>query len=455
MKLLDPDSWSAYQGAFIGLWTDSTHAYALYEPGELVAVLLQDGAYPALPYPGADWFQRLAKDLNGHIAVGFEAEGTAIEQFRAPDGRAAWPAFNGPDDEGVHQFALGPVYGDITEPAHFRIFVLGESVLKLQTRLGYAHRGILELLRGKSPRQAARYAARITGDSTIAHSIAFARAAEAALGVEAPARAHFLRGLMAEIERLANHFGDLGEIAEITRFMPLAARCAGLREVLADVASMVFGHRLMMDIVVPGGVTKDIDEGGADMLQDMLATIERELVSVHRIFETTASLKDRLVGIGIIPPALAASYNAAGYVGRGSGQVHDARKSPGYPPYTGLEMPVPVEQAGDIDARVKVRLAEMVASISLIRQFLSALPDGPVALAMPAASGAGLAVAESFRGPVWHWLKIENGQIQDGFMIDASATHWALLAMAAPASILADLPLIERSINPSAAAVDG
>lgn len=455
MKLLEPEEWSVHQGAFIGLWTDSTHAYALYEPGELVAVRLQDGAYPALPYPGADWFQRLAKDLNGHMATGFQAAGTAIEQSRAPDGRAAWPDFNGPGDEGIHQLALGPVYGEITEPVHFRVFALGERVLQLQTRLGYAHRGVLELIQGKSPRQAARYAARLVGDATIAHSIAFARAAETALGVEAPARAHFLRAIMAEIERLANHCADLGEIAKRACFMPLAVRCAGLREALADAALVAFGHRLMMDVVVPGGVIKDIALAGAERLHVVLERVEKEHANFHHLFTTTSSLRDRMLDIGMIPPALAASYHAGGYVGRGSGQMHDARIAPGYPPYTGIEMAVPVEQRGDIDARVKVRLAEMAVSINLIRQFLSALPDGPVALALPADSGMGLGVAESFRGPVWHWLKIDNGHIQDGFMIDPSATYWALLAPAAMASSLVDFPLVETSINPSAAAVDG
>lgn len=455
MKLLEAAEWAAYQGEFIGLWTDASYAYALYEPDELVAVSLQNGAYPALSYPGADWFQCLTKDLTGHVALGFQAAGTAIEQFREPDGRAAWPDFSGPEDEGVHQVALGPVYGDITEPAHFRIFALGERILKLQIRQGYAHRGVRELMRGKSPRQAARYAARISGDATVAHSIAFARAAETALGVEAPLRAHFLRAIMAEVERLSNHCGDLAEIAKIICLAPLESRCALLKELLADAAQLAFGNRLMMDIVIPGGVAIDITEAGPMRLLDVLESLDSALAGLREAFIDMASLQDRIVGIGVISPALAAAYNAGGYVGRASAKAHDARVEPGYPPYTAFGVAIPVEQTGDIAARIRVRLAEMAVSTGLIRQFLLSLQPGPLALVLPVESGIGLGVAESFRGPVWHWLKIDNGHIQDNFVVDASVPHWALLEQVAPGANLADFSLIERSINPSCAGVDG
>ena len=454
MKLLSPAAWTAYQGRFIALWTDAARAYALYEPGELVAVELRDGAYPALPYPGANWFQRLAKDLNGHTATGFADTRTAIEHFRELDGHAAWPEFKAPNVEGVHQVAVGPIHAGIIEPGHFRFSVVGERVLKLEARLGYAHKGTLGLLRGKSARQAARYAARISGDATVAHSIAFARAAEAALAMEVPERAVYLRALMAELERLANHTSDIGFIASDAGFAFLDARFALLREYLCAAAQAAFGHRLMMDIVVPGGVAGDIAEGGAEAIEDALDALERELPSLTRVFEDYASLQDRVVGAGLVPPALAASYNAGGYVGRASGQNSDARLVPGYPPYQALGLSVPVAQEGDVAARIKIRLEEIPESIRLVRDILAALPQGPVAMVPPMATGMGLGVAESFRGPVWHWLNIDNGQIQDGFVADASTLHWPLLEYAATTAILADFPLINKSINGSYSGVD-
>ena len=454
MKLLTQEAWAAYQGRFIALWTDAARAYALYEPGELVAVELRDGAYPALSYPGANWFQRLAKDLNGHTATGFADTRTAVEHFREPDGRAAWPDFKAPNVEGVHQVAVGPIHAGIIEPGHFRFSVVGEQVLKLQARLGYAHKGTLGLMRGKSARQAARYAARISGDSTVAHAIAFARAAEAALAMQVPERAVYLRGLMAEIERLANHTGDIGAIAGDAGFAFLDSRFGLMREYLCAAAQMAFGHRLMMDVVVPGGVAGDLAEGGGDAIEDALDALERELPSLTRVFEDYASLQDRVVGTGLVPPALASSYNAGGYVGRASGLGGDARVAPGYPPYVALGLSVPVAREGDVAARIKIRLEEIPESIRLVRAILEQLPEGPVAMAPPVASGMGLGVAESFRGPVWHWLNIDNGQIQDAFVADASTLHWPLLEYAATTAILADFPLINKSINGSYSGVD-
>ncbi len=454
MKLLSPEAWAVHKGHFIALWTDATRAYALYEPGELVAVELRDGAYPALHYPGANWFQRLAKDLNGHTAKGFNDTRTAVEHFREPDGRAAWPDFRSPDVEGVHQVAVGPIHAGIIEPGHFRFSVVGDQVLKLEARLGYAHKGTLGLMRGKSPRQAARYAARISGDATVAHAIAFARAAEAALDMKVPERAYYLRAVMAEIERLANHTSDIGAIAGDAGFAFLDARFALARERFCAAVQAAFGHRLMMDVVVPGGVAGDLAEGGADAVKDALDALEQELPSLRRVFEDYASLQDRVVGTGIIPPELAMAYHAGGYVGRASGQRRDARVEPGYPPYAEFGLSVPMEQDGDVAARIKIRLEEIPESIRLIRNILEVLPEGPLALAPPAASGMGLGVAESFRGPVWHWLNIDNGQIQDAFVADASALHWPLLEYAATTAILADFPLINKSINGSYSGVD-
>lgn len=455
MKLLSQAEWAGYQGAFIALWTDAAYAYALYEPGELVAVALQDGAYPALPHPGAEWFQRLAKDLNGHVAMGEQAALTAIEHFRAPDGRAAWPTFAGPEADGVHQLALGPVYGDITEPAHFRFFVLGEQILKLQMRLGYAHRDILRLMRGKSPRQAARYAARLTGDATVAHSIAFARAAETACGEQAPERAQALRAIMAELERLANHCGDLGMMAGLAGSALLESRFLLLREQVAQAAQEAFGHRLMMDMVIPGGVAGDMAETGDAALRHALAVMAGAFADLQHALAEGTVLHDRMTGIGTMPLDLVAAYNAGGCVGRGSGLAVDARLMPGYPPYQAIAMTIPTVQGGDVAARVRVRLAEMVESANLLQHFLETLPGGAIALALPPQTGMGVGVAESFRGPVWHWLKIENGQIQDAFIADASAAHWKLMEHAAMTVTLADFPLLESSINPSVAGVDG
>jgi Ni,Fe-hydrogenase III large subunit len=455
MRVCNPESWEAFEGAFIALWTDERFAYALFK-GEFLALALQDGQYPALSkkHPGADWFERLAQDLRGHKAVGGRLGRTAIEQFRGADGKAPWPEFTMPAGEGVHQIAVGPIHAAIIEPGHFRFSVIGERVLKLEARLGYSHKGTLALMRGKSPRLAARFAARISGDATVAHSLAFAHAAEAALHVVVPERAVYLRAIMAEIERIANHTSDVGAIAGDAGFAFLDARFAWHRESFCVAAQATFGHRLMMDAVIPGGVAADIRPSGPEAILRALDALDVELPGLTRVFEDYASLQDRLVGTGHVSPHLAERYAAGGFVGRASGRALDARTDPGYAPYNAYAVNVPVENDGDVAARVRVRLAELIESARLIRLFLTDLPGGEIAVAPPVGSGIGLGVAESFRGPAWHYLKLESGMIADVFVADASTLHWPLLEHAAAGGIVADFPLINKSINASYSGVD-
>jgi Ni,Fe-hydrogenase III large subunit len=448
-------AWRNLDGGFIALWTSAGLAYALFDNG-LFTTALADGAYPALSlrHPGADWFERLAHDLNGHTAAGATPGRTAIEHFLNPDGSAPWPEFPLTSGDGVHQIAVGPVHAGIIEPGHFRFSVRGEEIHHLQARLGYSHKGTLALMREKSPRLAARFAARISGDATVAHSIAFARAAEAALDVPVPPRAIFLRAVMAEIERIANHAGDIGAIAGDAGFGFLDARFAWHREAFCAAALAAFGHRLMMDNVIPGGVAGDIHTGGGAEILRALDALESELPSLTRVFENYASLQDRLVGTGIISNALAERFAAGGFVGRASGRATDARSHPGYPPYDQFELAVPVETDGDVGARIRIRIAEFSESIGLIRNCLAELPAGQIATAPPPGTGMGWAVAESFRGPVWHWLSIDAGRITDIFIADPSTLHWPLLEHAATTGIVADFPLINRSINASYSGVD-
>jgi len=454
MIVLTQEHWAAHPGKFIALWSDAAYAYALYQPAQLVAVALENGAYPALPHAGAGWFQRLDHDLTGHVATGAADTRPAINHHRDFDFQAPWPEFTAPPGEGVHQVAVGPIHAGIIEPGHFRFSVRGEQVLKLEARLGYAHKGTLGLMRGKSPHHAARFAARISGDATCAHALAFAHAAEAAGRVTAPPRAVYLRAIMTELERLANHTSDVGAIAGDAGFAFLDSRFALAREDLCQAAGTAFGHRLMMDAIIPGGVSVDLADGGARAILDALAALEAELPALVRVFEDYASLQDRLVGTGMVPPELATAYHAGGFTGRASGQNHDSRLLPGYPPYDEYALYVPVETEGDVAARVKIRLAEIPESIRLIRDMLSSLPDGVAAEMLPQVGGMGLGVAESFRGPVWCWLRLEAGMIADIFIADPSTLHWPLLEHAATTSILADFPLINKSINGSYSGVD-
>ena len=490
-RTLSREDWAAMAAALpaqpalalIMLWADAAEAHALFldeASGDClpVSTAIVAGGYPALSpsRPAAAWLERMIRDLWGHIALGGTDDRPWLDhgrwQLTHPNATRPGPMGPPPEPpeflpvlgEDLHQVAVGPVHAGIIEPGHFRFTAQGETVARLEIRLGYTHKGTLSLMRGKSPRAAARFAARLSGDSTVAHSIAFARASEAALAGEAPPRAQALRAVMAEIERIANHLGDVGAICNDASFAFAQARFGWHREAMRRAAGLAFGHRLMMDLVVPGGVAGDIAPDGGEAILAAIAAVEAELPELVRVYDNCSSLADRVVGTGIVSPALVARFAAGGYVGRASGRAHDARLVPGYAPYDGLTgglaVTAPILTAGDVDARVRIRLAEITESIRLLRALLEDLPPGALIATLATRSGGGpgftegIGFAEGFRGDIWHWVALDNGQIAGIFMRDPSWSQWPLLEAAVEGNIIADFPLCNQSFNCSYSGVD-
>ena len=268
------------------------------------------------------------------------------------------------EGESLHQIPVGPVHAGIIEPGHFRFSASGETVVRLEERLGYVHKGIEGLIAGADLLRAARLAGRASGDSTVAYALAFARAVEAATAIEAPPRAVWLRALMAELERIANHLGDIGAICNDAAFALMHAHCGVLRELVLRAADSCFGHRLMMDRIVPGGVASDLPPHGSAELAKLIAQIRRRWPELVKVYDNTASLQDRTVGTGRVSAELVQQFGAGGYVGRASGRAFDARRLPGYPPYDQLRFEVPVLGEGDVNARVWIRIHEIEQSLN-------------------------------------------------------------------------------------------
>ena len=435
----------------LGLWGDppNVHMATFEETSGDIAVLsyvCRNGTYPSVSarHPPAGRLERAIRDLSGLDASG------------APDTRpwiahSAEPyAFLPSEGEGLHQIPVGPVHAGIIEPGHFRFTANGEHVVRLEQRLGYAHKGIEKLCAGATLGAAAKLAARTSGDSTVAYSLAFALAAEAALQIAPPPRAIYLRALMAELERLANHFGDIGAICNDASFAMMHAQTGILRERTLRAAAACFGHRLMMDVIVPGGVTHDIAADGSAQLSALLDEIRRVFPRLIDLYDNTASLQDRTVGTGIVKAEYARQFGAGGFIGRAAGRAFDARRTPGYAPYDALGFDVPVLDAGDVNARVWIRIREVEQSLSLIDQILTRLPAGEIrAVAAPAAaSGEGLALVEAFRGDVLIWLRLDSqGRVARLHLRDASWFQWPLLETAVQDNIVADFPLCNKSFN--------
>ena len=397
----------------LALWADAREVYALlHGDGQpsLVSTEVEDGSYPALSSarPAAALFERMVHDLWGHTATGGIdgrpwldhgrwGHGAPLASRPAPAARAEPPEFAFPED--LDQVPLGPLRGGIEPAAHLRLGVRGQTVARLETRLGYAHKGTLTLIRGKSPRAAARFAARLAGEATVAHSAAFARATEAALACEVPPRALALRDIMAEVERIAGHLDALSAVAEATGTAALAERFAWHGEAIRRATDVAFGHRLMMDCVIPGGVAADIAPGGGESLGRALSGIAPEL-----------------------------------------------------PVLRPIERQLPT--AGDAAALVSDRLRAIAEGVRLARVLLGGVPEGAVSLPLAGGSGEGLGWANGPHGEIWHWLRLDHGQIASAFLCDPAWIRWPLLEAAMAGAQVEDLPLIMASFGLSVSGMD-
>jgi len=459
----------AGRATLLGLWGEPEAAHMALLAGDakeigVVSLICGDGTFPsvAAAHPPALRLERTIRDLFGLEATGASDTRPWLDHGawggRFPLGRRkrtnlgeAEPyRFLPAEGEALHQIAVGPVHAGIIEPGHFRFTANGEHVVRLEQRLGYVHKGIEAMMAGASLDDAARLAARTSGDSTVAYSFAFARAAEAALQIEAPVRARFLRALAAEIERLANHFGDIGAICNDASFAMMHAQMGILRERCLRAAGACFGRRLMMDVVVPGGVAREIAPDGVEQIRQLVAEVRKVFPRLVELYDNTASLQDRTVTTGIVRPDYARQFGAGGYVGRASGRGFDARRNIGYAPYDALAFEVPVLEAGDVNARVWIRIREVEQSIRLIDQILDRLPQGEikVAVAPKGEAGEGMALTEAFRGDVLVWLRLDgDGRIDRCHLRDASWFQWPLLEAAIEQNIVADFPICNKSFN--------
>jgi Ni,Fe-hydrogenase III large subunit/Ni,Fe-hydrogenase III component G len=460
------DELSGGRATLLGLWGESRAGYSVHlaligENSREIAVLSL--ACPDMEFPSvarvhapAIRLERALHSLYGLRPIGIPDSRPWLDlgfwDTQFPLGARSTPmpqtyAFLPVEGENLHQIPVGPVHAGIIEPGHFRFTAAGETVARLEERLGYVHKGIESLMAGATLERGARLAARTSGDSTVAYGIAFARAVEAALDLEPPPRAHDLRALMAELERLANHFGDIGAICNDASFALMHAHCGILRELVLRAAETCFGHRLMMDCAIPGGVTTDLRSEGVATLRDLLWQIRERFPLLIELYDNTASLQDRTAATGILDGAIARRFGAGGFVGRASGRDFDARKTPGYAPYTGLNFTIPVLTTGDVNARVWIRIREVEQSLVLIEQLLERLPQGPIAIEAAGDSGEGLALVESFRGDVLVSLQLEAGHIARCHLRDPSWFQWPLLEVAIEGNIVADFPLCNKSFN--------
>ncbi|HEY0836295.1 MAG TPA: nickel-dependent hydrogenase large subunit [Azospirillum sp.] len=471
VETLSGNAWS-----LLGLWGEPATVHAALREelsGDIAVVSLDcpDGKFLSLSHvrPSAIRLERTIQDLYGlkaekitdprpwldHDAWGV-AHPLAAQPGKPRNEPRPYPVLP-VEGDGLHQIPVGPVHAGIIEPGHFRFTANGETVVRLEERLGYVHKGIEGLMRGKRVEDAAKLAARLSGDSTVAHSLAFARAVEAAMGIVVPPRAVWLRALMAELERIANHFGDIGAVCNDAAFAFMLAEMSQLREAVLRACDACFGHRLMMDRVVPGGVAVDIAEHGPSRLLGLVEELRRRFPPLVAVYDGKASLQDRTVSTGVVTSQLVNRFAAGGFVGRASGRGLDARRTPAYPPYDDMEFEVPVLSDGDVNARVWIRIKEVEQSLGLVEQIVRRMPGVPrnekgetPLPRVPAEghAGEGMALVEGFRGEILTWVRVNaDGTVDRCHPRDPSWFQWPLLEAAIEGNIVADFPLCNKSFN--------
>ncbi|MDE2121613.1 MAG: Ni,Fe-hydrogenase III large subunit, partial [Betaproteobacteria bacterium] len=353
--------------------------------------------------------------------------------------------------QGVHEINVGPVHAGIIEPGQFRFSLLGEKVLRLEQRLGWTHKGVARLFRGRDAAAAVRLAARLSGDSTVAGAWACCMALEEAAGVRVPPRARQLRALLLERERIANHLGDIGAIAGDTGLGFGLSQFSMLKEQVLRLNQQLFGARWPMDALCPGGLARDIEGsslGALDMQCLRLADDARVLLAA---FDQHAGLQDRLRATGCVLPELARSLGMLGLAARASAQDLDLRRD--MPLYAAHGLRVPLQTAGDVAARMAQRFEELFESLRLCRELLLSLPGGEVLAPWPQSPAApaacwSLGLVEGWRGPVLVALRLDgDGRVAQAHAHDPSWQNWPAVEQAAARDIIADFPLINKSFN--------
>jgi Ni,Fe-hydrogenase III large subunit len=461
-KLATEEGWAAAAEYIAsGAWTLVSHwgepgmvHVALFEPSSgttgILSLEAKDGHFPSLGVRcrPARRMERAIRDLTDLVPDGAPDPRPWIDHRRQDGGRGAPYDFLPVEGEGLHQIPVGPVHAGIIEPGHFRFTASGETIVRLEERLGYVHKGIEGLIVGAPLERAAKLAGRVSGDSTVAYAVAFALAVEKAYGIEVPPRAVVLRAIMAELERLANHLGDIGAICNDAAFSLMLTHCSILRERILRTAAQVFGHRLMMDRVLPGGVACDWGGDASSAMESLLARIDRLLPALFALYEDTASLQDRTVRTGIALYSLVKEFGVGGYIGRASGRAFDARKDVPYAPYDSLTFEVPTLERGDVDARVRIRFREIEQSVLLLRRLLAQIPDGSGRADLSPREGEGAALVEGFRGDVFVWVQTNaDGTVARAHLRDPSWFQWPLLEAAIEGNIVADFPICNKSFN--------
>jgi Ni,Fe-hydrogenase III large subunit len=418
--------------------------------------------------PAAAWHERELHDQYGIEIVGHPDLRPLIFHENWPDG--VYPMIDRVDDvpwskreylflqvqgAGVAEVAVGPVHAGIIEPGHFRFSVVGDTILHLELRHFYTHKGTEKLFEGKSVENGTILAESVSGDNCFAHAVCYSQAVENAGGIEAPPRALAVRLIGLEFERLVCHISDIGGLCTDVGFSVGAALATRLKESLLQASVRCCGTRYWRGVSVPGGLRLDFDSARVAELAQVVARASRDFSKIARLIVETPSIQNRFETAGVLSREAAHDLAVVGPIARASGVDLDVRRDHPYSAYSKHPIEVPVTHYGDVMARARIRIAEAAVSARLIQDAAKSLPDGSAFTPVTSqANIRGFSAVESPRGELFYWVEARSGRVARCHIKSPSFQNWPAMPLAAAGNIIADFPLINKSFNLSYSGCD-
>ena len=396
---------------------------------------------------GHPWLKPLRRHLPDHRSTGRAT--VVLEPTNYP--------FHRIEGTDVHEVAVGPVHAGIIEPGHFRFQAHGEDVLFLEIMLGYQHRGVERLLETAPRERAVLIAESIAGDTVIGHTSAFCGAIESLARSRQTPRAQAIRGIALELERLANHIGDLGAIAGDIAFQPGAAFFGRMRGECLNLLLTLSGNRYGRGLIRPGGVGFDLPLKMAAGMRDRLTRLQAELPRVAELMFETATVQSRLEGVGTVPREKSVELGFVGPVARACAVARDVRHDHPYGIFRFAHIPVATAWAGNVHARVLVRWLEVQRSLAFLDDQLDGIPRDVTRVSCGDLCRGEIVVAleEGWRGEIAHVVITNSeGGIRRHKVTDPSFHNWTAVALALPGNQISDFPLCNKSFNLSYAGHD-